>query len=167
MKLTNTIRDAFVRAAMDDVPSIDYDEQAHKLAQEDLVKQMAPKLRAIYQDKQLRTFLGTEYTPMPCDLSSAYLYGAQHLELSKEADTQLEALAEKKAAQEDARHELRNKLRAVAYSATTRKALVEALPEFEKYLPTEATTSRSLPVIANLVSDFVKAGWPKGQEQAA
>ena len=36
------------------------------------------------------------------------------------------------------------------------------LPEFEKYLPAdEQKALRSVPVVANLVADFTKAGWPK------
>jgi hypothetical protein len=47
---------------------------------------------------------------------------------------------------------------------STRKALVDLLPEFEKYLPAdEAKAIASLPAVANVLSDFVKAGWPKNQ----
>ena len=44
----------------------------------------------------------------------------------------------------------------------TRAALAAALPEFEKYLPAdEPKALRSLPSMANVASEFVKAGWPK------
>ena len=57
---------------------------------------------------------------------------------------------------------LREKLHGCAYAVTTRKALVDLLPEFEKYLPADdASVCRTLPVVQNVVSDFVKAGWPK------
>jgi hypothetical protein len=67
----------------------------------------------------------------------------------------------KRSLQEKARADLRSKLKSVAYSVSTRKALVAALPEFEKYLPAdEAKAVRTLPVVQNVVADFVKAGWP-------
>jgi hypothetical protein len=56
----------------------------------------------------------------------------------------------------------------VAEGASTRKALVAALPEFEKYLPAEVEAPvRSLPAIANVVAEFTKAGWPKGEKKDA
>jgi hypothetical protein len=40
------------------------------------------------------------------------------------------------------------------------------LPEFEKYLPEdEAQAVRALPVVTNVVADFVKAGWPTKKAQ--
>ena len=46
-----------------------------------------------------------------------------------------------------------------------RAAFVAKLPEFAHYLPAEdAPAGRSLPVVANLVTDFVKAGWPKDKK---
>ena len=41
MRLTNFLRDAFVRAAMADVPKIPYTEQAEKLAREFMKKEFA------------------------------------------------------------------------------------------------------------------------------
>jgi len=39
--------------------------------------------------------------------------------------------------------------------------LTDAIQEFENYLPEdEAKAARSLPVVTNVVADFVKAGWP-------
>ena len=60
--------------------------------------------------------------------------------------------------------ELETKLMAAANSCTTRKALVELLPEFEKYLPADqAAACKTLPAVANIMADFVKAGWPKDE----
>lgn len=164
MRLTNILREAFIRAAMDDVPKIDYDERANALAQADLVAQMPPKVQAVYKDKETRAFLTNQYTLMPGALDNTYLWGAGELEFSEAANAQLEVIANEKREQEIALNKLKSNLRAVAYSATTREALVRALPEFEKYAPpADEPASRSVPAIANLVSDFVKAGWPKGK----
>ena len=81
MRLTQVHRDAFVRAAIQDVPRVDWDEQAARIA---------------------------------------------------------------------------------------REALAAMLPEFEKYLPSETPAlDRTVPAVANVVTDFMRAGWPKGQAKPA
>jgi hypothetical protein len=88
--------------------------------------------------------------------------------LTPEAQAEVDALAEKASADKAARAVLSQRLRAVAYSVSTRKALAEALPEFAKYLPAdEAEAMRTVPVIANVVADFVRAGWPKDKRKPA
>ena len=63
--------------------------------------------------------------------------------------------------------DLRDKLTGAINACTTRKQAAEAIPEFEKYLPAdEPKALRSLPALANVAADFVKAGWPKGQKAA-
>lgn len=160
MKLTNSMRDAFVRSAMDDVPSIDYAEKIRSEAQKLAVAGLPPKVRAIYADAALRPYVGTYWRNV----------ANVHMNLPgkdrEEADTFAEKLKHLKAASEEqsASHtSLRAKLKAVAYGVTTRKALAESLPEFVKYLPAdEQAALRTVPVLANVVTDFVKAGWPKG-----
>jgi hypothetical protein len=162
MRLTNIIRDAFVRAAMDDVPQVDYYEQLRKLITEDAVSQLPPKVRAIYNDKALRQHLNHEY---------AYRYHGnfnipttdRNFRLSDAAKSIYDKTKEANDAQQTRRAELRSKLKSCAYAVATREALVKLLPEFEKYLPAdEEKAIRTLPVVANVVADFVKAGWPKG-----
>jgi hypothetical protein len=167
MKLTNTIRDAFVRAAMADVPKIDYQEKTIKVVMDDAVSQLPPKVRAIYKDKELSRFIfvygkyfGNSYVSVPC--------GDKGFKLTADAAAKVAEIKESDEAQDKNQKELSQKLHAVAYACSTRKALVDALPEFEKYLPAdEAAACRTLPVIANVVSDFVKAGWPKGAKKPA
>lgn len=51
-------------------------------------------------------------------------------------------------------------------ACTTRKQAAEVLPEFEKYLPEdEPKALRTLPALANVAADFVKAGWPKNAKK--
>jgi hypothetical protein len=161
MRLTNTIRNAFVRAAMQDVPEIDYQEQMRKLIQDDAVAQLPLKVRAIYSDASLRHFLNTNY---------AYRYGSVSVPCAKDGYSPSAKAAEEykrmdsaNDSQDEKRNALESKLRACALACTTRKALVDMLPEFEKYLPADdAAACRTLPVVANVVSDFAQAGWPKG-----
>jgi hypothetical protein len=166
MRLTNTIRDAFVRAAMDDVPQVDYRGQIQTLVRDEAIALLPAKVRAVYNDKNLRHFIelrnvsiAGEWFPVP---------NGGDYRPSPAVKEKAEALAKLNDAQSTARSELRHKLHAVAYSMSTRKALVDALPEFEKYLPEdEAAACRTLPVVTNVVADFVKAGWPKGAAKPA
>lgn len=163
VKLTNYMRDAFVSAVLQDVPQMDYQSAMEKEVRDDMIRQMPPKVAAVYADKELHRFLTNHYfhgygiyLQVPGD--------RDWCKLSPAAVKRLEKLQEQHDSQAKMMDDLRSKLRGVAYACTTRKALVEALPEFEKYMPAdEPAAMRSLPVVANVVTDFVKAGWPKGK----
>lgn len=165
MKLTNMIRDAFIDAAMADVPKVDYDEQARSLGNKTLREAQQKVFPGIDLDATAEWF-DKRHVSMPRPFSGLYAPALSGYVL-KENDKvwiKLEALASSHATQKAQRDALRSKLQAVAYSCTTRKALADLLPEFEKYLPADTPASvRTLPAIANVVSDFAKAGWPKTQ----
>jgi hypothetical protein len=164
MRLTKIIRDAFVRAAMDDVPKEDYEAKIHKLIQDDAIAKLPPKIKAIAQDKELRHFLKTESHYITGYWISNVRVMHPEYERSPNVNTQVEALLVEAANQMEQMNALRTKLQAAADAVTTRKALIDLLPEFEKYLPAdESKTVASLPAVANVLSDFVKAGWPKNQ----
>lgn len=167
MRLAQYHRDAFVSAVMNDVPKTDYDEIAHKLAQDYLVERMPPKVRAVYDDKNLRRHLRSQSTGFPNPLNNHPLYTAPdyfYIEQTPDLKALVASVAAQKSAQDAQRANLRSKLTAVVKSCPTRAALAKALPEFEKYLPAEEAKSGNLPALANVVADFVQAGWPKGKE---
>lgn len=167
MRLTNTIRTAFVTAAMHDVPAVDYEEQAQKLGRATLTAALPPAVQKLIKDAATEQYVNREYITMPMRFSNFYHYASRNnnnvlKDQFPAVYAQIEALHAQNEVQIKALRELRTKLQACADAATTRKALVEMLPEFEKYLPEdEAKANRQLPVVANVVSDFVKAGWPK------
>lgn len=173
MRLTNTIRDAFVRAAMSDVPQVDYEEQAQKIGKAAISASLPASVQKLIKDPIASEYLNREYITMPRYFSNFYFYTQRndHAVLQNkhpEAWAQITELHAKNDQQSKERRELESKLRAVANSVTTRKALVAALPEFEKYLPDdEEKAIRTLPVVTNVVADFAKAGWPKDQKKAA
>jgi hypothetical protein len=162
MRLTKTIREAFVRAAMDDVPKVDYQAQIHKLIQDDAISKLPPKIKAIALDKDLRHFVRTETHYIEgFHISNARVMHPEYSR-SPNVDEQVKALLVEYEDQRQRMKALKTKLTATAEAVTTRKALVELLPEFEKYLPAdEAKALATLPAVANVLSDFVKAGWPK------
>jgi hypothetical protein len=166
MRLTNIIRDSFVRSVMQDLPSlVNYEEQAHKIYKDDAIEQMPPQLRPIALDKELSTWLETNSVySYSSPFSSTYVFSqrGRSYNATDRAKAKVAELVAKAKAQQAERDALEQKLKGIAYGCTTRKVLAEALPEFEKYLPAdEPAACRSLPAVANLVADFAKAGWPK------
>ena len=164
MNLNQSIRSAFVRAALDDVPQVDYTEQARTLVTKAAIAQLPDAVRAMYLDPKTSQFIrmhtcyiGTKSScyalsyATPTDaplLNDVKVQAVALLELANDQQVQLRAL--------------HVELTSVASSARTRKQLAEMLPEFDKYLPADqATANRNVPCLANVLTNFVKAGWPK------
>lgn len=161
MKLTNTIRSAYINSVMNDVPETDFKEQATKIIMSAAIASLPPAVAKIYSDPKTRHFVKTTWNSFGF-LTLTYPSGGDRPVLSSEDTRILAELAKANTAQYTALNVLRDKVKAAVYSCTTRKALVELLPEFEKYLPSEQeAASKNLPAIANLMVDLVKAGWPK------
>lgn len=165
IRLTNYIRDAFINAAMNDVPQVDYQAQIIKLVMEDITKQLPIVIQDALNSPAAKDYIskisasyGGVYIEVPGTVAQRY----HHPTLTKPAQAKLEKLVAAKDAQTTERSVLRGKVHAAAYGCNNRKALAELLPEFEKYLPAEEEkTCRTLPAVANLMADFSKAGWPK------
>lgn len=168
MRLTNTLRKAFVRAVMDDVPSTDYQEQARDLMTRAAEENLPPALkRAMVIDPSIRDWIESRYHHVgKFPLSGMYLLGTREaldrLDKDEALQQKLQTLSDALAEQNKCRNQLQEKIEGIAASCTSRKQLLEALPEFEKYLPAQtAASSRSVPALANLLADLTAAGWPK------
>lgn len=168
MRLTNLIRDSFVTAAMNDVPKVDYEKQIKDQYQLGMLDLMPPELVGLYEKNKMwfsHSFKHIQGVSTSFQIVSPSDYGVTELKPKRKAE--IDRLVALHKEQRRTRNDLQDKLKAVAYSVTTRKALAEALPEFEKYLPAdEPAACRTLPAVANLVADFTKAGWPKSQQTA-
>lgn len=165
MKLNNSIRNAFVLAAMQDVPTVDYTKQAYLLMLQVTVDAMPSSVARVYKDPKTKNYVKTAYIRYE-DFGGyipiqAALYDHEAAVFLGEATKELDMLCVLNKAQEERLKELKTKLRAVANGCTTRKQLLEALPDFEKYLPSVESSVTNLPVVSNVFGDFVKAGWPK------
>jgi len=168
MRLTQAMRNVFVKAAMDDVPQTDYQEAVRKLAVESALRALPAIIRKAYADKEARPHLDNHYERFGshCHTGgvSVSLPGAngsgKFLPDDKKA---IAALVAEIQAQEKRREELKSRLSGAAAACSTRKALAELLPDFAKYLPAETEVERNLPVITGLVDQFAAAGWPKAQ----
>ena len=169
MKLTNYLRTVFVSAVMQDVPVEDFDEQTDKACVEAVAKELPETLRAAWLDPLLRCYFDARclhlhdnfYVQIPTPLCM-YNNSDDPTHPSYRIRNALLPLAEQRAEAKKARRELENKLHAVVAGCNTRKQLVEALPEFEKYAPQETAKPAGLPAVSGVVADLVAAGWPKG-----
>lgn len=161
MRLTKTLREAFVRAAVDDVPKVDYMTRACDTAMKFGIAGLPPDVKAIYKiDPE---FIATKSVYIS---RLGYVRFPGKARLTDEQQAELDQLSDNEAAQKEAHEELRLKLSGVANSVQTVEALKGLLPEFAKYMPDETGSTMNLPAIANVVADFVKAGWPDKQKVA-
>ena len=169
MRLNKYHKDAFVEAVLQDLPTTDYDETAQKLVRESFVEKMPAKVRAVYDDKDVRHWLRNEWVPMPGCLQNFYCVADLNTcEISGKLEERLLELSQLKREEIKKKDGFSNKIRAAINSCQTRKQALELLPEFEKYLPKDTTSTgvSNLPAVCNLVAELVKAGWPKEKESA-
>jgi hypothetical protein len=172
MRLTNVIRQAFVRAAMQDVPKVDFQAQAEVIVRKAVQEIFAEDFPGIdFRKAQNSGWLEKRSISVPGRLKAVYMATPSYEILKdrrKDVWAVLCAIGEQHAAQIEQRTRLTAQLEGAANACTTRKQLAEVLPEFEKYLPEdEAKAVRSLPALANVAAEFIKAGWPKSATQGA
>lgn len=163
MKLTNSMRDAFVHAVMDDVPSIDYEEQIRQIVQQAVYNAMPAKLKAVWDDEALRDCVETRYARVVDCMSASVPYYPSYGDALKPVKEACETLHKLHHEQLDKHRDLSATLYGVVRGKTTTKALIEALPQFEKYVPKDPQVSRNVPALANVLEAFAAAGWPKEQ----
>jgi hypothetical protein len=158
MKIDKYVRQSIVKAIMNDVPKPDKAKRRADL-QAAVVKAMSPAVRKVF--KECPGALKTSYFG---DLIyDGIKWGdSRELVVGDVTKEKLEELAKPYKDEDDAIYAAKNKLECAIEGCTTRKALMTRLPEFEKYYPAEeAPMSKSLPALANVMSDLSKLGWPK------
>lgn len=179
MRLTQMMKDAFVNGILADVPEVDYGEQIRKIATDDLMKQVPTEVLILWDDPKLKGYVsqaGANFGRTPKDRPSNGWLGKENLfhgvqiygipssgtlKLSDKAQRKVNDLGKKALAQQKEREQLRIKLKGLTLAYITTQTMAKAVPEFAKYLPAEHTTDRSVPVVANVVTSLMKAGWPK------
>ena len=172
MKLTKYIRQAFVEAVMNDVPYVDYGSQAQALAEKTLLDIMPASIKKLLKDELVEPWLNREWMHMPRHFSNfaGYTTRSNNDIIAKQCPEvwgQINELHKLNEQQSEKMKQLRIKLQGCAESVTTRKALAEILPEFEKYLPEDQKEAiKTLPAVANVVADFAAAGWPKHKKSS-
>lgn len=174
MRLTETDKEAFVRAVMDDVPKHDFDTMAQQIVTGYFKKVLPKKVLAVVEDKETRDYIDSNYVGMPNGLNYYYYSRCRPLgwqgwaQLPDDVKVRLLELATFKKEQDKTRSTLRAEVRGMIEPVTTLKAALAKLPEFAKYLPAERgpVVIAGLPV-ANVVAELNKAGWPKKENANA
>lgn len=168
MRLTMIHRDAIVDSAMNDVPQVDYEQkfrdEALKLAVSRLPADVLTIWKkyggdAVHMDTMYVDMCGVSFLKLPYIKGK----GTEIFEAVKRA-----AAGDHQAyrAQLKSREELGAKLKGALAGITTLKQLQARLPELVKYAPEEVAKSDNLPALANVMTDLMKAGWPKPAQQA-
>lgn len=152
MKLTRSDRAAFVHAVLQDVPAEDWRAQFDAVTRDEVL----PLVVAHPHVAVVRHAWGGN--------ANVFLKDCPE---TADVRAKLAAITEAQDAEYTARTALQRKLEAAIGACSTLAAAQKALPEFEKYLPKDRTTTgaTSLPVVANLVADLTKLGWPKDKAE--
>ncbi len=169
LRLNDHLRNAFVRAVMDDIPKVDYEDQAEKILQAYDRARMPEKVRALWDDAALRGYLETQR--VSCCGFHLHTVTGQKPGPGEPEYKQLRRMRELDEAHDKARSDMASKLRGLAHSVTTAKALADRAPEFAKYIPRFAKyiprhqpLPKTLPAVASLVTELTAMGWPKDKE---
>ena len=157
-KLTKQMRENFVMLAMQDVPKIDYHTKAQDFVNKACIAALPPLVRAAYDAHPEFVGTGRRYVS---GLGSFCYPGSG--DLSAETRVELDVMAQASGDQCTRRTELQIKLMGEAMSASTVEKLLELLPEFKNYVEPKPVDTKNLPALANVVADFVAAGWPAGK----
>ncbi len=175
MRLTNSIKQAFVQAVLDDVPTKDYQELLRGLIRADAMERLPSAVRAIATDKTLAHFVADHYYHISVNKNDGYeqYFGlCLYIKMPTSEYIESHAIQERKheyikahLAQEKMLNDLRQKLQDAINAVSTVKNARLAMPEFAKYLPQEASKSSNLPttIFANLLNELVCAGFPKAE----
>lgn len=173
MRLTNAMRDVFVRAVILDVPQVDYGELIRARVLE-MVKGHYPPLVSqaakqhpdwlhrtnIYVEREVKgrrtTVVGVSFIFS----TDGEAYRAFRAEVNN--DPEVGKLCDSHLTQAEIRNTLQSELTALAQGCGTREQLLKAAPTFAAYLPDpEVKASALLPVTTDLVRRLKKQGWPK------
>jgi len=172
MKLTKIHRQAFVRAVMQDVPTVNFDDQIHKFVKERAIEYLPPQLRPVALDKDLSGFLSMDtmwFEQHRTGVGAVRVFAARSggFRLNDKDQAHISKLMNEAERQIEDRKSLQERIEGVIASCITLRQATERLPEFVKYLPAEQEKTNNLPAIANIVADLAKRGWPKSATPAA
>ena len=149
MKLTNALKDSIIHAVMGNTPHEYSADQRDKDATIVCVSKMPEKIRKLWNDKEFRGWVKTEYC---CGFNYLPTGGNKHHEL--------DAILERYKESEKQRKALRNHVRNVVYQFSTDKQMRDAIPELDAYIPKPPEKTKQLPVVNGLMAELSKAGFP-------
>lgn len=156
MRLTNYIRDSFIRNVKNQLPEKKWPHinEVQKL----VLEKMDPVIRAVYDNENLRPALQT---------SSYYKYdGYDGRGQVIIGNVKLDDVLKPWHDHYTKVNETIGKIRAAAYSATTLKQLREVLPDLVEYMPDETgkPATKGVPMVVSVKEDLKELGFPKDGE---
>lgn len=170
MKLTKATREQFVANVMKDLPEPpNFAELIEKKVVEAFVGALPPKVAALWRDPQLRQYVAsTQFyhrgaARVQCLIPSTSVNYRYVEDIPGDVKAEVKAIIAEAEAFFAQRDNLRTSLAAIASACTTDTSLASRLPEFAEYIPKPAAGAM-LPATTNLITDFMKAGWPKGKK---
>lgn len=168
MRLTDSLRRAFVAGVLGDLPVVPYTEQIAKLVQKAAIDDLPSTVRAIYDDPKTRDYVGIYHIWDHEFGLNHYVYQRKGWRPKQGVLRQIVELRDKANAQQDQRNELAAKLRSLALSVTTTQALAALAPEFAKYVPKDPAKTKQVPaVVTDVLAELKASGWPEGKEPEA
>ena len=164
MRLIKSQKEAFVRAVIQDIPVIDFNQQCREIMEKSL-KKIIPKHVQDFAAKNPGWIeLGYYSTPSSFSNFAFIMPRSHHTYIVRDKDAEawqkLVELGNLEQEQKQKIKQVERQLQGAIYSCTTLKQALEQLPEFKKYLPSEEEPSKNLPV-ANIVSELNALGFPK------
>lgn len=173
MRLTNSLKDAFVRSVLNDVPLTDYRELLRELVMQDAIARLPDPVREIASNEKYQHFVADHYYHISVKPEQGYeTYFGMSISIKMPSNEYIEShvIQERKRkyiegyiAQEQRLAKLRRQLTDAINAITTVKRAKEVMPEFAKYLPSEDEKSTNLPttIFSNLLDELRGAGFPK------
>ena len=153
MRLTNHLRGAFVRNVANSIPEVI--PPTIREVQSILYTMADPRLRAVYDDENLRKQLVTTWCFLSNNDRSSYIptFG---FDIDK-----IDVVIKYKEA-EKKRDQAIDKVRTAAYGCKTLKELQEALPDLKDYMPQEDKPAKiNFPMVTGVVEALREVGFPK------
>lgn len=178
MRLTAELRAQIVRAIMDDMPALStnllksYRDTMDKRAREVAREQLPEKVRAIYDDVDLRSYINSEYVNICCAGYSLPTLargwdGRQVLSAAIATDPAFDAAHTAYDKLRDDAQRIQNQLALNVAIPRTVKAFIEMFPDLAKYAPEEPTpATANLPATTALMDSLRAAGLKVGEEEA-
>jgi hypothetical protein len=172
------------RAIMKDLPSRDYKVEIHKLVQDTIAEQLPPEVKALYDNEDLRKYMGSNFIEVYKGNTSVGMYNAsgvyglldymrirmddaEHTRRLPEGSTYAavvtalvaSGLVDAYFTQEELRKSVLHRVRSNLEAANTFKQLYEILePELHHYIPKDEAKAQLPACVAPVVDDLRKLG---------
>lgn len=183
-RVTKDLRYSMERAIMKDLPSRDYKVEIHKLVQDTIAAQLPPEVKTLYDNEDLRKYMGSNSIEVFKGNTSVGMYNAsgvyglldymrirmddaEHTRRLPEGSTYAavvtalvaSGLVDAYFTQEELRKSVLNRVRSNLEAAKTFKQLYEILePELHHYIPKDEAKAQLPACVAPVVDDLRKLG---------